>query len=80
MKGPGNGMPEILNSVGAKQSSVYSSTKDCQTLHLSGARVHEGTFEHEIDSACGYSVVVRRGYLGTEVLNFTWILQVCWSS
>ena len=49
---PSNRRPEIPNSVGAKQNSVCSSMKDCQTLHLS-ARVHEGTFEHKSDSACG---------------------------
>jgi hypothetical protein len=85
MRGPSKERPEIPNSVGAKRYFVFSSMKDCQTLHLSGARAHEGMFEHEIVSACGYSVVIRRCYLGTrldmaEVLNFTWILQVCWSS
>jgi len=43
---------EIPNSVGAKQYSVCSLTKDCQTIHLS-ARVHEGTFVHKSDSAYG---------------------------
>ena len=52
MKGPGNGRPKIPNSVDAKQSSVYSSTKDCQTI-LPRALGHKGVFVLKSGSVCG---------------------------
>jgi hypothetical protein len=52
MRGPSKERPKIPNSVGAKQSSVYSSTKDCQTI-LPRALGHKGVFVLKSGSACG---------------------------